>query len=103
MSTVTTASVLTGDSWPKATSATDTPTLPSGTGTKYTAQAGLDTAGSSAPVLDHGDGGVEITDGARRGPYTRGCDERTLLGVAPPVAGTGRLRSGGGVSLWAKL
>lgn len=64
-STVTTASVLTGDSWPKATSTTDTSTLPSGTGTKYTAPAGLDTAGSSAPVLDRGDGGVEITDVAR--------------------------------------
>ncbi|MGV8850262.1 MAG: hypothetical protein ACOH16_12040 [Propionibacteriaceae bacterium] len=59
---VTNATVLTGDSWPKATSATDTSKLPSGTDSKYTSPTGLDMAGSSAPVTDRGDGGVQITD-----------------------------------------
>jgi hypothetical protein len=64
-SSVTTATVLTGDSWPKATSKTDTSKLPSGTDSKYTAPTGLDSAGSSAPITDRGDGGVQVTDVAR--------------------------------------
>lgn len=64
-SSVTNATVLTGDSWPKATSKTDTSKLPSGTETKYTAPTGLDDAASSAPITDRGDGGVNVTDVAR--------------------------------------
>jgi hypothetical protein len=64
-SSVTTATVLTGDSWPKATSKTDVSKLPAGTDTKYTAPTGLDSAGSSAPVTDRGDGGVQVADVAR--------------------------------------
>jgi hypothetical protein len=64
-SSVTTATVLTGDSWPKATSTSDTVKLPSGTDSKYTAPMGLDSAGSSTPVTSRGDGGVQITDVAR--------------------------------------
>lgn len=64
-SSVTTAIVLTGDSWPKATAKTDTSKLPSGADPKYTAPTGLDSAGSSAPLTDRGDGGVQVTDVAR--------------------------------------
>jgi hypothetical protein len=62
---VTNATVLTGDSWPKATSTSDTAKLPSGTDPKYSTPMGLDSAGSSTPVTSRGDGGVQITDVAR--------------------------------------
>lgn len=64
-SSVTTATVLTNGSWPKATSKTDISKLPSGTDSKYTAPTGLDTAGSTTPVTDRGDGGVQVDDVAR--------------------------------------
>ncbi len=64
-SAVTTATVLTGDAWPEATAATDTSKLPSGSAPKYAPPTGLDTAGSSAPITDRGDGGVQVSDVAQ--------------------------------------
>jgi hypothetical protein len=60
-SAVTNATVLTGETWPKATSATDTSKLPSGADTKYTPPTGLDGIGST-PVTDRGTGGVGVDD-----------------------------------------
>jgi hypothetical protein len=64
-SSVTTASVLTGDTWPKATKATDVSKLATGTDTKYTAPTGLGSVGSDAPITDRGSSaGVTVEDAA---------------------------------------
>lgn len=62
-SSVTTATVLTGDTWPKATKNTDVSHLPAGTDTKYTGPTGLGTLGTQTPVTDRGDSpGVHVDD-----------------------------------------
>jgi hypothetical protein len=62
---VTHAAVLTGDVWPKATTQTDTSTLPTGTDPKYTTPSGVGGVGSDGPVTDRGDSaGVSVEDAA---------------------------------------
>lgn len=64
-SSVTTATVLTGDTWPKATKATDVSKLPTGADTKYAAPSGVGTVGSDAPITDRGTStGVSVEDAA---------------------------------------
>jgi hypothetical protein len=62
---VTTAAVLTGDTWPKATKTTDTSKLPTGTDPKYSTPSGLGNMTSDAPITDRGDSdGVSVDDAA---------------------------------------
>jgi len=64
-SSVTKATVLTGDTWPKATKGTDVSKLPTGTDALYTAPSGVGTVGSDAPITDRGDSdGVRVEDAA---------------------------------------
>ncbi len=64
-SSVTTATVLTGDAWPKATKATETSKLPTGTDPKYSSPSGLNSVGGDAPITDRGDSqGVSVDDAA---------------------------------------
>jgi hypothetical protein len=64
-SAVTKASVLTGDTWPKATKSTDTSKLPTGTEPKYTPPSGVGTVGTDAPITDRGPSqGVSVDDAA---------------------------------------
>ena len=66
-SSVTTATVLTGDSWPRATKDTDTSKLPTGSDPKYSAPSGLGSVGGTAPITDRGDSqGVSVDDAAPR-------------------------------------
>ena len=64
-SAVKNATVLTGDTWPKATKATDTSKLSTGTDPKYTTPSGVGTVGSAAPITDRGTSeGVSVDDAA---------------------------------------
>jgi len=64
-SSVTKATVLTGDTWPKATRNTDATAPRSGADPKYTAPAGLGTVGTDAPITDRGSSdGVSVDDAA---------------------------------------
>jgi hypothetical protein len=64
-SSVTKATVLTGDTWPKATKSTDVSTLPTGTDPKYSVPSGVGTVGTGAPITDRGSSaGVSVDDAA---------------------------------------
>ncbi len=61
-SSVTTATVLAGDAWPKAT---DTSTLPTGTDPEYSTPSRLGTVGTAAPITERSDSaGVSVDDAA---------------------------------------
>jgi hypothetical protein len=92
-SAVKNATVLTGDTWPKATKATDTSKLSTGTDPKYTTPSGVGTVGGTAPITDRGSSsGVSVDDAAPQttlapGPTTDYGTTSTLPTYQSPSIG----------------